>query len=135
MVFLHLQILHLTKSKSRLTNFYWLSNTRLGFSRQPQAGLDAYSMWAINVDGSKPKELVPGKWEDGYPTGAFLMDRMPNDDKHVLVSYNKRRPKFTDVYKLNIFSGKLTMVAKDPVIDDQRLITWVIDQQGLVRTN
>ena len=122
-----------TKSKSRLTNFYWLSNTRLGFSRQPQAGLDAYSMWAINVDGSKPKELVPGKWEDGYPTGAFLMDRMPNDDKHVLVSYNKRRPKFTDVYKLNIFSGKLTMVAKDPVIDDQRLITWVIDQQGLVR--
>ena len=47
-------------------------------------------MWAINVDGTKPKLLVAGKWEDGRPTGANLMDILYDDDKHVLVSYNKR---------------------------------------------
>ena len=122
-----------TKGKSRLTGFTWISNTRIAFFRQPEAGLDAYSMWAINVDGTKPKELVPGKWEDNYPTGARLLDRMKDDENHVLVSYNKRRPKYTDVYKLNIFSGKLTMVAKDPVIDGQTSLGWAVDQQGLVR--
>ena len=122
-----------TKGKSRLTGFTWISNTRIAFFRQPEAGLDAYSMWAINVDGTKPKELVPGKWEDSYPTGARLLDRMKDDENHILVSYNKRRPKYTDVYKLNIFSGKLTMVAKDPVIDGQTSLGWAVDQQGLVR--
>ena len=122
-----------TRGKSRLTGFTWISNTRIAFFRQPEAGLDAYSMWAINVDGTKPKELVPGKWEDGYPTGASILDRMDDDDRHILVSYNKRRPKYTDVYKLNIFSGKLTMVAKDPVIDGQTSLGWAVDQQGLVR--
>ena len=122
-----------TRGKSRLTGFTWISNTRIAFYRQPEAGLDAYSMWAINADGTKPKELVPGKWEDGYPTGANILDRMKDDDKHILVSYNKRRPKYTDVYKLNIFSGKLTMVAKDPVIDGQTSLGWAVDQQGVVR--
>lgn len=122
-----------TKGKSRLTGFTWVSNSRILFSRQPEAGLDAYSMWAINVDGSKPKLLVPGKWEDGRPTGANMINRLKDDDNHILVSYNKRRPKVTDVYKLNLFSGKLTMVAKDPVIDGQTALGWVVDQQGLVR--
>ena len=122
-----------TSSGARILWFTWLSNSRIAFYRQPQAGLDAYSMWAINIDGTKPKLLVPGKWEDGYPTGANLIDTLDEDDRHVLVSYNKRRPKVTDVYKLNIFSGKLTMVAKDPVIDGQTALGWAIDQQGNVR--
>ena len=83
-------------------------------------GLSGLSTWAINADGTKPKELVPGDLEDGYPTGVRqILDRMEDDDKHILVTYNKRRPKYTDVYKLNVFSGKLTLVAKDPVKDGQ----------------
>jgi hypothetical protein len=113
-----------TSSGARILWFTWLSDSRIAFYRQPQAGLDAYSMWAINIDGTKPKLLVPGKWEDGYPTGANLMDTLDGDDRHVLVSYNKRRPKVTDVYKLNIYSGKLTMVAKDPVNDGQTALGW-----------
>ena len=127
------EVLSGTSSKARIVWFTWLSDSRIAFYRQPQAGLDAYSMWAINVDGTKPKLLVAGKWEDGRPTGANLMDILYDDDKHVLVSYNKRRPSVTDVYKLNIFTGKLTMVAKDPVIDGQTALGWAVDQQGNVR--
>ena len=122
-----------TRGKSRLSYFTWISDSRILFARQPEAGLDAYDMWAINIDGTKPKLLVPGKWEDSYPTGANMIDRLKDDDKHILVSYNKRRPKVTDVYKLNVYSGKLTMVAKDPVIDGQTSLGWATDRQGLVR--
>lgn len=123
-----------TQSSNRIGYFFWMSNSRIGFSRVTNnGGLDGNSLWAVNIDGSKMKELVPGGLEDGYPTGAGVLDLMEDDDRHVLVSYNKRRPKLNDVYKLNIFSGKLTLVAKDPYIDEQTNLGWAIDQQGLVR--
>ena len=52
-----------TKSKSRLVGFIGLTIQELLFIDNHQAGVDAYSMWAINIDGTKPKELVEGKWE------------------------------------------------------------------------
>tara|TARA_B100001027_G_scaffold185456_1_gene137735 strand:- start:18 stop:2015 length:1998 start_codon:yes stop_codon:yes gene_type:complete len=129
------KVLSGTRGKSRLTGFSWISNTRMIFNRgTDDGGLSGYSMWAINADGTKPKELVPGGLEDGYPTGVRqVLDRMKDDDKHILVTYNKRRPKYTDVYKLNVFSGKLTLIAKDPVIDGQTSLGWVTDDDGVVR--
>ena len=94
-----------TADNARISSFFWLTNDRIGFYKQPTRGLDAYDLWAINSNGKKLKRLVPGKWEDGYPTGASLVFRMDDDPDHVLVSYNKRRPKYSDIYKLNIFSG------------------------------
>ena len=35
------------------------------------------------------KELVPGGLEDGYPTGAGVLSTLDEDDRHVLISYNK----------------------------------------------
>ena len=123
-----------TQSSNRIGYFFWMSNSRIGFSRVTNnGGLDGNSLWAVNIDGTRMKELVPGGLEDGYPTGAGVLDLMEDDDRHVLVSYNKRRPKLNDVYKLNIFPGKLTLVAKDPYIDDQTNLGWAIDQQGVVR--
>ena len=90
-------------------------------------------MWAINIDGTKPKQLVAGEVEDGYFTYASITDLMEEDDEHVLISYNQRRPKYRDIHKLNIYTGRTTIVAKDPVIDGQTSLGWAIDQQGVVR--
>ncbi|MEL0208692.1 MAG: hypothetical protein VW915_07330, partial [Gammaproteobacteria bacterium] len=123
-----------TQSSNRIGYFFWMSNSRIGFSRITRnGGLDGNSLWAINIDGSRMKELVPGGLKDGYPTAARVLDMMDGDDKHVLVSYNKRRPILNDVYKLNIYNGKLTLVAKDPYINEQPNLGWAIDLQGSVR--
>ena len=122
-----------TRSGSKIVWFQWISNSRIAFYRDAQAGLDAYSLWAINIDGTKPKLLVEGKIEDGYATGANIMDTMDDDENHVLVSYNYRRPTVSDVYKLNVYSGKLTMVAKDTMKDGRLNTGWEVDQQGNVR--
>ena len=42
-----------TKGKSRLVGFQWLNNSRIAFYRQPSRGVDTYSMWAINIDGTR----------------------------------------------------------------------------------
>lgn len=123
-----------TKGSNRIGSFFWMTNSRIGFSRiTNNGGLDGNSLWAVNIDGTKMKELVPGGLEDGYPTGARVLNLLKDDDRHVLVSYNKRRPILDDVYKLNIYSGKLTLVAKDPAIDGQRYTNWMVDKQGTVR--
>ena len=122
-----------TKGKSRLVGFQWLNNSRIAFYRQPSRGVDTYSMWAINIDGTKPKQLVAGEVEDGYFTYASITDLMEEDDDHVLISYNQRRPKYRDIHKLNIYTGRTTIIAKDPVIDGQTSLGWAIDQQGVVR--
>ena len=124
-----------TSGNSRLLDFEWLNNSRIAFARQATAsGPEAFNLWAINIDGTKPKLLVPGGIEDGYFIRASILDFMEEDDDHVLVSYGKRRPKYEDVYKLNIHTGKLTIVARDPVIDGQTALSWNIDKQGNVRS-
>ena len=47
-------------------------------------------MWAINIDGTRTKQLVAGEVEDGYFTYASITDLMEEDDEHVLISYNQR---------------------------------------------
>lgn len=129
------KVLSGTRGSSRLLGFQWLNNSRISFARQATAGgPEAYNLWAINIDGKKPKLLVPGGIEDGYFVAANIVDIMEEDDDHVLISYGERRPKYRDVYKLNIHSGKRTMVAKDPVINGQTALSWGIDQQGNVRS-
>ena len=108
-------ILSGTADYARIVQFFWLNDDRIGFYKQPTRGLDAYDLWAIDIDGKNLKKLVPGKWEDGYATGARVSFLMDDDPDHVLVEYNKRRPKYTDIYKLNIYSGRLTTLAIDPV--------------------
>ena len=126
-------ILSGTADYARIVQFFWLNDERIGFYKQPTRGLDAYDLWAIDIDGKNLKKLVPGKWEDGYATGASVSFLMDDDPDHVLIEYNKRRPKYTDIYKLNIYSGRLTTLAIDPVLGNNTLMGWAIDQQGNVR--
>ena len=128
------KVLSGTGGGSKITNFFWLSDTRIGFNKQPMAGLDAYDLWAVDADGKNVKKLVPGRYEDGYPVGIQgVLNLLKDDDKNILVQYNKRRPSVTDVYKLNIYSGRLKSVASDPVKGGDRSLGWAVDKQGNVR--
>ena len=81
-------ILSGTADYARIVQFFWLNDERIGFYKQPTRGLDAYDLWAIDIDGKNLKKLVPGKWEDGYATGASVSFLMDDDPDHVLIEYN-----------------------------------------------
>lgn len=77
-------------------------------------------MYAVNADGSK-RELIYGYQAGGNTTGtrikkkeatrgaAEIIDMLPEDDKHILISstpWSKDRGGYAKVFKLNVYTGK-----------------------------
>jgi len=98
---------------------------------------------AINCDGSKGKELAipqyfshPGKGEIGRPSGEWesqfrdkVIDFLPGDRDHVLISVDFEEPTYPSVYKMNIYNGKRKLIKRfQPPIRQ-----WITDQQGRIR--
>ena len=47
-------------------------------------------------------------------TQASILDALPDDDDHILVTHNKRDKRLFDVYRINIKTGAETLVAQNP---------------------
>src|SRR5690606_33452327 len=56
-------------------------------------------------------------------------DDLPDDPDHVLISHNGRNPEVFDVYKADLRSGQLHLVAENP----GNIVGWQTDHLGRVR--
>ena len=125
-----------------INNFFWANDERIVASLGRQYGsLDApsatHELVAVNWDG-KRKEWLFGRgaepnvtFDRTYKVANFL-NRLDDDKKHILVAVNDyARPNstFTEVYKLNIYSGRMSMVTTAPARGAQ----VVTDNDGAVR--
>ncbi len=125
-----------------ITNFIWANDERVVAWVGRQFGSrDAPSLTdnivAMNWDGSR-KEWIYGRggqenlaFDRSYKV-ARLAHRLPDDDEHILISVNdfsKREGSFTEVHKLDIYSGRTSRVARSPM----RNANLVVDNDGDVR--
>lgn len=109
--------------------FLWANDERLLFGLD-SAGNESFSLYAVNRDGTKGKELVKGS--QGivlFPTSTFVLDRLDHDHEHVLVANNGRSKFYPDVYRLNIYTGKMKRVETNP----GHFLSWGTDRDGHVR--
>lgn len=77
-------------------------------------------------------DIATGKVQDLTPhegTQASILDALPDDDDHILVSHNKRDKRLFDVYRINIKTGAETLVAQNP----GNITAWNTDHAGKVR--
>jgi acylaminoacyl-peptidase len=125
-----------------INNFFWANDERIVASLGRQYGsLDApsstHELVAVNWDG-KRKEWLFGRGREGNVTFdrtykvANLLNRLDDDKKNILVAVNDyARPNstFTEVYKLNIYSGRMSKVTTAPARGAQ----VVTDNNGDVR--
>lgn len=125
-----------------INNFFWANDERIVASLGRQYGsLDApsgtHEIVAVNWDG-KRKEWLFGRGKDPSVTFdrtykvANLLNRLDDDKKNILVAVNNyARPDstFTEVYKLNIYSGRMSKVTRAPARGAQ----VVTDNDGTVR--
>ena len=91
---------------------------------------------AINRDGSDEMRLVrdkkvpfnePRGWEPQFRDN--VIDRLPDDDDHILISVDLDKPGAPGVHKYNIYTGRRKRVQRSyPPITD-----WTTDSQGKVR--
>jgi dipeptidyl aminopeptidase/acylaminoacyl peptidase len=87
-------------------------------------GDENFHVVAGDIRSGKVTDLTP------YPgVRAEVADDLPDDPEHVLVTHNRRNKEVFDVYRINVVTGKETLVAENP----GNITNWVTDQAGSVR--
>ena len=109
--------------------FFWANNERLIFGLDAN-GNESFSLYAVNRDGTQQKELVRGsRGIVLFPTNTRVLDRLDHDPDHVPVSNNERNKFYPDVYRLNVYTGKMNRVETNP----GHIQGWGTDWDGNVR--
>ncbi len=91
-----------------ITGYIWANNSRIVYI-QDTAGDENFRLYAVNADGSDFKELTPFE-----KVRVGIVDELKNNDNEMLISMNKRDPRLFDVYRINIYTGKMEMIVQNP---------------------
>ncbi len=103
--------------------YAWSNNDRIVYI-QDTGGDENYHAYAVNLDGSNSMDLTPFE-----AVQARLVDILEDDDEHMLIAINRRDARIHDVYRLNVNTGELVMVAENP----GNIMGWNTDNAGRIR--
>jgi len=119
-------------------SYAWISNSRLVLSLyDAKKGLAEFrggGMFAINADGSEPKELSPNlarcQSETRICRQTGFVRRIPGSEEEIIAEANDRDIQVDDLYRLNTKTGKKVLLTdRTP----GRVARWVLDTQGVPR--
>ena len=114
----------LTSAAERdIAGFIWAGNGRIAFI-QDNGGNENFHLFIVDLDGSNLKELTPF---DGVRVN--LVDDLEDEDDFMLIGMNKRDSRVFDVYRINVASGEMEMIAENP----GNIVGWQTDNAGKLR--
>lgn len=104
--------------------YFWKENDTLLYSRD-FGGDENYHWFSVKADGTGERDLTPFK-----NIQARLIDDLEGVSKtDVIVGINKRDSKVHDAYRLNVATGEIKMIAKNPGY----YTGWLTDHDGKLR--
>jgi dipeptidyl aminopeptidase/acylaminoacyl peptidase len=106
-----------------IENYIWKGSDRLLYLKD-FGGDENFHAFSVDKDGKQVRDLTPFD-----KVRVELIDRLWDDPDHVLISMNKRNAEIFDVYRLNVVSGELTLVAQN----HGNVVGWLTDHAGRVR--
>jgi len=106
-----------------IAGFIWANNERIAYV-QDTAGDENFRLYAVNIDGSSFQELTPFE-----KVRVGIVDELENDPEHMLIDMNKRDARVFDVYRVNINTGQMEMIAQNP----GNITGWMTDHDGKLR--
>ena len=106
-----------------IAGFIWAGNERIAFV-QDKGGNENFHLYVVDIDGQNMKELTPFEG-----VRVRVVDDLEDDDEHMLIGMNKRNPQIFDVYRIDIISGKMEMIAENP----GNITGWQTDNDGKLR--
>jgi len=116
--------IRLTESVNRDIREYFWANDRCLAWVQDTDGDENDHLFAIDVDGAAPRELTPFAG-----VRIQMVDELRDCPDELLVGMNRRNPQFFDVYRVNIISGAMRMIAQNP----GHVAQWLCDHSGRLR--
>ena len=109
--------------------YQWANNERLLFYVE-EDGNESLALNAVNIDGSKPRVLTKAaKGIQLIPRYTRMVDRLKEDDRHVIVSSNERKAQFPDLYIMDIYNGRKKRLTSNP----GDITDWGMDWNHKVR--
>jgi dipeptidyl aminopeptidase/acylaminoacyl peptidase len=101
----------------------WKGNDVVLFAKD-NGGDENYHLYSVDRDGKHQRDLTPF-------TGvrATLVDDLEDNPTDVIIQTNQRDKQIFDAYRLNVITGKITLVAQNPGNIQQ----WITDWNGKIR--
>src|SRR5438270_1986144 len=114
-----------TRDDDRGIRFYfWAKDNKHIVYIQDVGGNENWRLYATNLETQETRDLTPF---EGVQTQVIDLDKhFPNE---LIIGMNKDNPRAHDVYHLDLTSGELTQVAKNP----GNVAGWVTDTNFKVR--
>jgi dipeptidyl aminopeptidase/acylaminoacyl peptidase len=106
-----------------LGGYAWVNDERLVYV-QDKGGDENFRLYAVGRDGSNPLDLTP---YDGVK--CDIVDDLEEIDNEILIQMNRRNPEIFDVYRVDVNSGEMEMIAENP----GNVQSWATDHDGRLR--
>ncbi len=118
------EIKRLTSAEERdIAGYFWANNKRIAYV-QDKGGDENFRLYAVDIDGANQKDLTPFE-----KVKVELIDELKDNDDELLIAMNKRDARIFDVYRINVNSGEMKMIAQNP----GNITGWVTDHDGILR--
>jgi dipeptidyl aminopeptidase/acylaminoacyl peptidase len=118
------EVRRVTESTERdIAGFVWVSDDRLVYV-QDKGGDENYRLYAVGHDGANPLDLTPFEG-----VKCDVVDELEDDEDEILFQMNQRQKEVFDVYRLNVRTGDMKMVAENP----GNIQSFITDHEGLLR--
>ncbi len=110
-------------TKRDISDYFWANNNTIAFI-QDKGGDENFHLFTTDITTKKVKELTP------FPkVRVTIIDSLEDQPNLMLIGMNKRDKRAFDVYRLELDSGKLKMIAKNP----GTVQGWLTDNAGKLR--
>src|SRR5437867_10421881 len=114
-----------TKDEDRGVRFYfWAKDNKHILYIQDVGGNENWRLYATNLETLETRDLTP--FENVQAQVVHIDKHFPNE---LIVGLNKENPQVHDAYHLDLASGELSLVAKNP----GNVAEWVADNHLKIR--
>lgn len=117
-------IKRVTAETARSISNYFFKGPQHVLYTKDFGGDENFHVVMADINTGKVQDLTP---HEG--TRATILDALPDDDDHILVTHNKRDKRMFDVYRVNVKTGEEKLAAQNP----GNFTSWITDHAGKIR--
>src|SRR5215467_1108212 len=112
-----------SETERDIAGYFWKGPSRIVYLKDFK-GDENFHLVSVDADGTNLVDLTPFD-----NVRAMIIDDRPDHDDEMLIALNKRNPEVFDVYRLDLKTKELALVAENP----GNITSWHPDHDGRVR--
>jgi dipeptidyl aminopeptidase/acylaminoacyl peptidase len=112
-----------SETERDVAGYFWKGSRRIVYLKDFK-GDENFHLVAVDIAGGPPVDLTPFD-----KVRAMIVDDRYDNDDEMIVALNKRTAEVFDVYRLDLDSGELTLIAENP----GNVTGWATDHSGAIR--